>query len=222
MKVICRLLFCVVSPVSPRQVLPIPLIAVAPLAEQSDRRPTIHQLVTRSTRAWTGAENVPAPDRHLPVGCEGSDGPTHTDRFQQMGRRGDISPLCTRDGIHRVYFTLSEAVGEITDTATFPPTGIINAEIRLADCTGDNLLEEIFHSEGSKVCLSGQERMLSEPEEHTHTNVFLINGFIDHNGFCTPEIGGFLFNVNKTEYFVMFFALWNERRDPTAVPQRIT
>lgn len=56
----------------------------------------------------------------------------------------------------------------------------------------------------------------------THTNVFLINGFIDHYGFCTPEIGGLLFNVNKTEYFAMFFALCNEIRDPTAVPQRIT
>lgn len=88
-----------------------------------------------------------------------------------MGRRGGISPLRTRDGVHGVYFTLSEAVGEITDAATFPGTGIINAEIRLADCTGDNLLEEIFHSEGSKVCLSGRERMLSEPEEHTHTRI---------------------------------------------------
>lgn len=122
-----------------------------------------------------------------------------------MGRRGDISPLRTRDGVHRVYFTLSEAVGEITDAATFARTGIINGEIGLADCTGDNLLEGMFHSEGSKVCVSGPERMLSE-----HTNVLLINGFIDHNGFCTPEIGRFSVNATKTEYFVMFFALCSE------------
>lgn len=55
---------------------PILLIAVAPLAEQSDRRPTIHQLVTRSTLAWTGAENVPR----------------RTDTFQ-LAARGALGPL---------------------------------------------------------------------------------------------------------------------------------
>lgn len=93
-----------------------------------------------------------------------------------------LSPLRTRDGVHRVYFTLSEAVGEITDAATFPRTGIINAEIRLADCAGDNLLEEIFHR---AKCVCRDKSVCCQNQRNTHTNGVLIMMVV-----CTSEIGG--------------------------------
>lgn len=86
MKVICRLLFPVVSLASPRlscPVLPILLIAAARLAERRDRRPALHQLVTRSTRAWTGAENVPRRTDTFQLAARGAPGPLTRTAFSR-------------------------------------------------------------------------------------------------------------------------------------------
>lgn len=61
--------------------------------------------------------------------------PRRTDTFQLAAReapgplaRTTFSRWGVRGGEHRVYFTLSEAVGEESDGATFPPAGIIHAD----------------------------------------------------------------------------------------------
>lgn len=97
--------------------------------------------------------------------------PRRTDAVQLAGR-GALGPpvgfsrwdgaAASRRSAHVTaiaVFTLhSETDGEITDAATFPRTGRINAEISLADCTGDKLLEEMFHSAAAEGAKCGGTR----------------------------------------------------------------
>lgn len=86
--------------------------------------------------------------RHLPVGCEGGAAPprslSHINHLQQMGQRGDNPLLHIHDSktlclIYALWSCQWEKLHHC-----FHEKGIINAWIRLTNCTADNLLKEIF------------------------------------------------------------------------------
>lgn len=84
---------------------------------------------------------------HLPVGFEEGAGlptPSHINHLQQMGWRGDVPLLHIHDSktLCWIYALWSRQWEKWC--CCFHGKGIINAWIRLTNCTADNLLKEIF------------------------------------------------------------------------------